>query len=198
MLNIDAVGRWITRRTGRTLDQHAADPIPAAANLPQAAHGLRTARTDLLLKVDQLRTALINEDDLSGSIADVTGPLDAIATLGSEYRYARNWADVLIGDADRTEYAEAHRAQPLRRRYVNPGDTVLVVLPHTDACRQRHLAGRHTHVLVSSHDAELDLIIGPGQLRLSHADAGIYRDPAHGGALYVLEPAADEAAASGD
>ncbi|GIG02051.1 hypothetical protein [Catellatospora citrea] len=195
MLNLDAVGRWITRRTGRTLDQHAADPVPAAANLPQAAHGLRTARTDLLLKVDQLRTALINEDDLSGSIAAVTGPLDAIATLGSEYRYARNWADVLIGDPARTEYAEAHRAQPLRR-YVNPGDTVPVILPHTDACRQRHLAGRHTRARVSRHDAELDLVIGPAQVRLAHADAGIYQDPAHGGALYVLEPGADEAAAS--
>jgi hypothetical protein len=39
-------------------------------------------------------------------------------------------------------------------------------------------------------------MVGSGQLRLAHADAGIYRDPAHG--LHVLEPAADESAASGD
>lgn len=35
MLTLDPVGRWITRRTGRTLDQHAADPMPAAAHLPR-------------------------------------------------------------------------------------------------------------------------------------------------------------------
>jgi hypothetical protein len=195
MITIDAVGRWITRLTGRTLDQHAADPIPAAAHLPQAADKLRHARLELLLTVDRLRTALINEDDLSTTIAALTGPLDAIAQLGREYRYARNWADMLIGDADRTAYADANTGRALRRRYLNPGDTTLVVLPHTDACRRRHLAGRRTRVRVGQADAELDLMVGPGQLHLPHADAGIYHDPAHG--FYVLEPAADEPAASG-
>src|SRR5438128_1240781 len=100
MLTYDAVSRWITRLTGRTLDQHAADPIPAAAELPNAARGLRQARTDLLLTVDQLRTALINEDDLT-TLAAVAGPLEAIADLGREYRYARNWVEALIGDGAR-------------------------------------------------------------------------------------------------
>ncbi|MBM0224523.1 MULTISPECIES: hypothetical protein [Micromonospora] len=196
MLTLDSVGRWITRRTGRSLDQHATDSIPAAAHLPQAASRLRRARTELLLTVDRLRTALINEDDLTGATAAVTGPLAAVEKLGREYRYARNWADMLIGDQARTEYADANNGQALRRRYVNPGDRVLVVLPHTDSCRLRQLAGPATRVRVGRTDAELDLMVGSGQLRLAHADAGIYRDPAHG--LYVLAPAADESAASGD
>jgi len=196
MITIDAVGRWITRLTGRTLDQHAADPIPAAADLPQAAVKLRHARKHLLLTIDRLRTALINEDDLSATIAALTGPLAAIEKLGREYRYARNWAEALIGDADRTAYAKANIGKVVRRRYVNPGDTILVVLPHTDSCRRRQLAGRRTRVRVGRADAELDLTVGPGQLRLNHADAGIYHDPAHG--FYVLEPAVNEAAASGD
>ncbi|MCP2325196.1 hypothetical protein HDA40_003703 [Hamadaea flava] len=195
MLNIDSVGRWITRRTGRTLDQHAADPIPAAADLPKAADTMRNARLELLLTVDRLRTALINEDDLSTSIAALTGPLDAIVQLGRDYRYARNWAEALIADAERTAYAAENAGLALRRRYVNPGDTILVVLPHTDACLKRQLAGRRTRVRVGRADAELDLMVGPGQLRLHHADAGIYHDPVNG--FYVLEPAATEAA-SGD
>lgn len=35
MITVDSVGRWIARRTGRTLDQPATDPIPAAADLPR-------------------------------------------------------------------------------------------------------------------------------------------------------------------
>ncbi|RQX00938.1 hypothetical protein [Micromonospora inaquosa] len=196
MLNIDSVGRRIARLTGRTLDQHATDPVPAAADLPKAADTMRRHRLELLLTVDRLRTALINEDDLSTSITALTGPLDAIAKLGREYRYARNWAETLLSDDERTAYADANPGAVLRRRFVNPGDTTLVVLPHTDACRKQHLAGRRTRVRIGRADAELDLTVGPGQLRLSHADAGIYHDPAHG--FYVLEPAATEAAASGD
>jgi hypothetical protein len=196
MITIDDVGRWINRLTGRTLDQHAADPIPAAADLPQAASKLRHARAELLLTVDRLRTTLINGDDLTGSIAAVTGPLAAIEKLGQKYRYARNWAVTLIGDTDRVAYADANSGKTVRRRYVNPGDTILVVLPPTDACRTRQIAGRRTSVRVGRADAELDLMVGPGQLRLAHADAEVYHDPALG--LYVLEPAADEAAASGD
>jgi len=190
------VGCWIARLPGRTLDQHATDPIPAAADLPQAADTIRNTRLELLLTVDRLRTALINHDDLSTSIAALTAPLHAIAYLGREYRYARNWAETLIGDAERTAYADANPGAALRRRYVNPGDTILVVLPHTDSCRRRQLAGRRSRARVGQADAELDLTVGPGQLRLAHADAGIYHDPVHG--LYVLEPAATEAAAAGD
>lgn len=196
MITVDAVGRWITRRTGRTLDQHAADPIPAAAELPQAADRLRHLRTELLLTVDRLRTALIDEDDLTASIAAVTGPLAAATALGSRYEQGRADIDQLIADPARTAYADHHDGEAVRRRYVNPGDTILVVLPPTEACRKRHLAGRHASVRIGQADTELDLTVGPGQLRLAHADAGIYHDPAHG--LYVLEPAATEPAASGD
>src|SRR3954453_18894429 len=105
MLHLDSIGRWIIRRTGRTLDQHATDPIPAAAHLPAAASHLRTTRNELLLTIDRLRTALINEDDLTGSIAAVTGPLAGIAALGLDYRHIRDRADALIRDGERTEYA---------------------------------------------------------------------------------------------
>ncbi|MEU5943796.1 hypothetical protein ABZ807_32635 [Micromonospora sp. NPDC047548] len=196
MLHLDAIGRWVALATGRTLDQHAADPIPAAAHLPQAASTLRQARAELLLAVDRLRTLLINADDLTGSVSTVTGPLETITVLACECRYARNWIDALIEDPARAQYADANPGRSLRRRYVNPSDTVLVVLPHTDSCRKHQLAGRTTRVRVGESDAELDLTVGPGQLRLSHADAGIYRDPAEGG-LYILQSAADEPATSG-
>lgn len=156
---------------------------------------MRSARLELLLTVDRMRTVLIKEDDLSTSVTALTGPLDAVVQLARDYEHARGRAETRIGDAERTAYADAHPGAALRRRYVNPGDTILVVLPHTDACRKRHLAGRHASVRVGRADAELDLTVGPGQLLLDHADAGIYHDPAHG--FYVLEPAATEAAASG-
>ena len=54
---LDAVERWIVQTTGRTLDQHAADPILAAAHLPAAADQLRCARDHLLRAVDALRTS---------------------------------------------------------------------------------------------------------------------------------------------
>ncbi|SIM49508.1 hypothetical protein SAMN04489832_0261 [Micromonospora cremea] len=37
MPHCDTISRWITATTDRTLDQHAADPVPAAAHLPEAA-----------------------------------------------------------------------------------------------------------------------------------------------------------------
>ncbi|MEV6817097.1 hypothetical protein AB0M52_34130, partial [Micromonospora sp. NPDC051296] len=66
MLHLDTISRWIALATGRTLDQHATDPIPAAAHLPEAADTLRHLRTELLLAVDRLRTLLINADDITG------------------------------------------------------------------------------------------------------------------------------------
>jgi hypothetical protein len=188
----DPVGRWIIRRTGRTLDQHATDPIPAAAHLPHIAGNLRHARTELLLTIDRLRTTLINEDDLTSPVATVTGPLAAIEQLGRDYRYARDQADTLIGDPARTAYADTHTAAPPRRRYVNPGDTVLVVLPHTELCRRQQIAGQRARVHICPTDAELEPTIGQRQGRLPHADAGIYHDPAEGGALYILEPTVGE------
>ena len=142
MLHLDAIGRWVALATGRTLDQHAADPIPAA-HLPEAAATLRHTRTELLHAVDRLRTLLINEDDLGGSV-----------------------------------------------------NTVLVVLPHTDSCRKQKLAGRTTRVRVGESDADLGPVLSADALRLSHADAGIYRDPAEGG-LYILQSAANKPTAPG-
>lgn len=196
MLHLDVIGRWVTAATSRTLDQHAADPIPAAAHLPEAAAKLRHLRTELLLAVDRLRTLLINADDLSGSTSTVAGPVETIRELAREYRYARNWIDTLINDPTRAEYADANPGRSLRRRYVKPGDTVLVVLPHTDSCRKQQLAGRTTRVQVGESDARLRLPGSVAPLRLSHADAGIYRDPAEG-RLYILQPAADEPTAPG-
>lgn len=196
MLHLDVIGRWITAATGRTLDQHAVDPIPAAAHLPEAAATLRHVRTELLLAVDRLRTFLVNEDDLSGAVSTIAGTLDTIQELGREYRYARNWIDTLIGDEARATYAQAHPGQLIRRRYVSPGDSVLVVLPHTDSCRRQNLAGRTTRIRVGTSDATIRPPGSVNPLRLSHADAGIYRDPAEG-RLYILQSAVDEPAASG-
>ncbi len=193
MLHLDAIGRWVAVATGRTLDQHVTDPIPAAAHLPEAASALRDARHELLLAVDWLRTLLINADDLAGTVNTVNAPLDQIAELASQYRYARDRVEALIDDRDRVAYAEANPGRLVRRRYVNPGDTVLVVLPHTDSCRKRQLAGRTIRIRAGSWDAELDQADSPDPLPLSRTDAGIYHDPAEGG-LYILQVAAQEPA----
>ncbi len=168
MLHLDAVGRWITATTGRTLDQHAADPIPAAAHLPDAAATLRHLRTELLLAVDRLRTLLINTDDLTGTVATVAGTVETITQLAREYRHARDRIDTLIADQARAAYAQAHPGQVVRRRYVNPGDTVLVTLPHTDSCRRQNLAGHATHIRVGTSDARLRPPGSVNPLRLSH------------------------------
>ncbi|NJP30765.1 hypothetical protein [Micromonospora thermarum] len=196
MLHLNVIDRWITAATGRTLDQHAADPVPAAAHLPQAASNLRHTRTELLLAVDRLRTLLINEDDLNGSTSTVAGPVETIRELAREYRYARNWIDTLIGDEARAAYAQAHPGRSVRRRYVNPGDTVLVVLPHTDSCRRQNLAGHATHIKVGTSDARIRPPGSVNPARLSHADAGIYRDPTED-RLYILQPADNETTDAG-
>ncbi|MCM0673674.1 hypothetical protein NCC78_02970 [Micromonospora phytophila] len=195
MLHPDTISRWVTRATGRTLDQHAADPIPAAAHLPDAAATLRHTRTELLLAVDRLRTLLINDDDLTATVSTLAGPLETIQELAREYRYARNCIDALIDDPARAVYAEANPGRSVRRRHVNPGDTVLVVLPHTDSCRSQNLAGHTIHITVGTSDARFRPRGSVNPLRLSHADAGIYRDPTSD-RLYILQAAADEAAAS--
>ncbi|MEU1756768.1 hypothetical protein ABZ436_29500 [Micromonospora matsumotoense] len=185
MPHLDPVSHWIATTTGRTLDQHATDPIPAAAHLPDAADTLRHLRTELLLATDQLRTRLINTDDLSDPTATVTGTVQTITELGREYRQARDRVDTLVADTTRTVYAQTHRGQVVQRRYVNPGDTIVVVLPHTDFCRRLHLAGHTTHITVGTSDARLRPSSSVHPLRLAHPDAGIYRDPTTG-RLYIL------------
>ena len=80
----------------------------------------------------------------------------------------------------------------MQRRYIKPGDTIIVVLPHNTHCRTRRVAGQAARLRVDVTDVELGLAIGrapgPGQLRLSHHDAGIYHDP-DTSRLYVVEPA---------
>jgi hypothetical protein len=191
MFHNDLVGHMIARVTGRSVDQHMLDPIPAAANLPPAAVRLRHVRHELLLAVDQMRTTLINGDDLQPDTDTDTalrGTFDHVADLVRRYHDTRRQLDILIDDDEREEHAARTAARPVQRRYVKPGDTIIVVLPHTTHCRALRLAGRATRLRVDSSDVELDLIIGPGQLRLSHDDAGIHHDP-DTACLYVVEPA---------
>lgn len=185
---LDPVERWIRQTTGRTLDQHAVDPVPAAAHLPAAADQLRCARENLLLAVDKLRTEFINADDLTRSVKALTDALSEITGYASDYASARVRIDKLVDDPDRTAYAATNAVQPVRRRFVNPGDTVLIVLPHTEFCRRQQIAGRTVRVQINESDAELDPAEYPGPVRLPHAAAGIYRDPFES-SLYVLHAA---------
>ncbi|HEX8346388.1 MAG TPA: hypothetical protein VF657_16840, partial [Actinoplanes sp.] len=147
---LDAVERWIVQTTGRTLDQHAADPVPAAAHLPAAAHQLRRARKHLLFAVDELRNQLINADDLTWSPWALSGVLDEILnTRAADYESARLHIGTHINDGDRIAYTAKNPVRPVRRRFVNPGDTVLIVLPHTGACRRRQIAGRSVRVQIT-------------------------------------------------
>ncbi|MFY1703045.1 hypothetical protein ACN28G_15080 [Micromonospora sp. WMMA1923] len=196
MQHLDPIGRRITEATGRTLDQHAADPVPAAAHLPEAAANLRHLRTELLHTVDGLRTLLINADDLGGPATAVSGTVKTITDLSRDYRHAHDRIDALIADAARTAYAKAHPGRQVHRRYVTPGDTILVVLPHTDTCRRQNLAGQRAHIRVGTADARLRLPGSINPLRLSHADAGIYRDPTEN-RLYTLQVAAPRSTVDG-
>ncbi len=181
---VDLVERWIWRTTGRTLDQHAADPVPAAAALPASADALRLAREVLLRAVDQWRTALINGDDLTGSATALTATLTQLSDHVNEYESARVHLDTLFNDPDRTVHVATNPVQPVHRRYVNPGDTVLIVLPHHEYLRRQQIAGRTVRAHINTSDVELDPAEYPGPVRLSYGLAGIYRDPE--ARLYVL------------
>jgi hypothetical protein len=191
MTYLDTVERWIRQNTGRTLDQHATDPVPAAANLPASVSLLRHARSQLHLAVDELRTHLINGDDLTAPAKAMTWWLNDLTDYVRDYDSARTGVDTLIADPDRAAYVAANPVQTVRRRYVNPGDTVLIVLPHTDACRKAQLAGRSVRVRIKESNAELDPGGRPDPVRLPHIAAGIYRDPVES-SLYILRPTTDE------
>ena len=145
------------------------NPQDTALPLGHAHVHLDQVRRKLLVAVYELRTLLINGDDLLRPADTALGePLAGIAELAEVYRAARGDAEAQPGDL---------AAGLARRRYVNPGDTVLVVLPDTEHCRRARLSGRRTRIHVTAVDAELDLTIGPGHQRLPHPDAGIHRDP---------------------
>jgi hypothetical protein len=173
---LDLVERWIVATTGRNLDQHAADPVPAAAAFPASADQLRLTREVLLTAVDEFRTLLINGDDLTGSPTVLAGMLDEISGHVSDYHSARIHLDKLITDPDRTGHVARNPVQPVRRRYVNPGDTVLIVLPHHEYLRKQQIAGRAVKAQINTADVELDPAEFPGPVRLAHSLAGIYRD----------------------
>lgn len=130
----------------------------------------------LLTAVDELRTLLINGDDLTGSPTILASSLDEITGHVSEYEGARVHIDTLITDPDRTSYVATNPVQPVRRRYVNPGDTVLIVLPHIAYLRQQKIAGRAVRAQIHTADVELDPAEFSGPVRLAHGLAGIYRD----------------------
>ncbi|GIE91627.1 hypothetical protein [Actinoplanes regularis] len=182
---LDLVARWIWQTTGRTIDQHAVDPVPAAAHLPASADALRLAREVLLNAVDEFRTQLINGDDLTGSATVLANTLSEITEHVNDYEGARIHLDKLINDPDRTVYVATNPVQPVHRRYVNPGDTVLIVLPHSTYLRQQQIAGRAVRAQIHKSDVELDPAEYPGPVRLSHGIAGIYRDPVED-RLYIL------------
>ncbi|MFI9531167.1 hypothetical protein [Micromonospora rosaria] len=98
---LDPIDRWIAAATGRTLAQHAADPVPAAVHLPEAAAALRFLRNELLLTVDRLRTLLLNTDDLSEPCT-VTSTVETITDLTDDYHQARDRVDTLIADTTPT------------------------------------------------------------------------------------------------
>jgi hypothetical protein len=132
-----------------------------------------------------LRTQLINGDDLTGPATVLADTLSEISERVSDYEGARVHIDKLIDDPDRTVYVAINPVQPVHRRYVNPGDTVLIVLPHSDHLRSRQLAGRSVRAHITESDVELDPATFPGPIRLSHGLAGIYRDPVES-RLYIL------------
>ncbi|MFI1995295.1 hypothetical protein [Actinoplanes sp. NPDC020271] len=187
---LDLVERWIVRTTGRTLDQHAADPIPAAVNLRAAADQLNVARGALLASVDEFRYQLINGDDLTNAATALTSTLDEISSHVGEYEIARFHLDQLINDPDRLAYAATNPVQAVQRRYVNPGDIVKLVLPDNQYLRERKLAGKRVRARINETSVELDPAQYASPVRLDHSTAGIYRDRIEG-RLYHLRPAGD-------
>jgi hypothetical protein len=185
MAYADIVEKWIIQLTARSLDQHAADPIPAAAHLPASADQLRICREHLLMAVDSLRADLINGDDLNRSAQALLGALSGINGYASDYESARMHIERLLDDPDRRAYVAANPVRPVQRRYVNPGDMVLIVLPHTEVCRNKKVAGQPVWVQINEDDITADPTNLAGPMRLPHAAAGIYRDPVES-RLYTL------------
>ncbi|GAA0477465.1 hypothetical protein Aca07nite_72300 [Actinoplanes capillaceus] len=187
----DHVEQWILRVTWSTLDEHAVIPVPAAADLPEAADEFRRARAELLQAVDGLRHVLMTGFDLedTNTSSMVTGPVQRIRARANWYEQARAAVNTLIDDEDRSVHPDNHELRPLARLYIQPGDTVRGILPHTRHCREHGLAGRVVRLHLTDFEADLDPADLPdgytGPLRLPHADAGVYRDRIKG-QLYIL------------
>jgi hypothetical protein len=59
------------------------------------------------------------------------------------------------------------------------------VLPHTEVCRHKKVAGQPVWVQINEDDITADLTNPAGPMRLPHTAAGIYRDPVES-RLYIL------------
>jgi hypothetical protein len=105
-------------------------PDPAPPPLTPAYVRLEQLRRRLLVAVDELRTLLINGDDLHRPAGIALGEAVAgITELAESYRDARGDAEAQPGGLT---------AGLQRRRYVNASDTILLVLPDTQRCRRAH------------------------------------------------------------
>lgn len=185
----DPIGALVCLRTGRTLDQHAVDTHPAAAQLPGIAELVRHARHELMLTIDdlnQLFTSNADADAYRSPEAVLDPMLDSLLVFASQYLQSRALLDKLTTALPRRRRGTRPPQPPARRRYLNPGDHAHLNLPHTPVCIALAIAGRRARVLVTDVDAETSLRVGPSQLRLAHHDAGIYRDPVNG-RLYTLD-----------
>jgi hypothetical protein len=179
------VDRMIETATGRSLDQHAIEPVTAAAELPNAAHVLYWARVNLIQGIEQERTALILGDDLQFASE---GPADNLIADATRHRQARDRVAALINDEQRRRYAATHPARPVRRRYITPGDTLTITLPHTSTCTDLGLAGSRVRVRVTWEAIELDDLYPAIDKVLPLMAAGAFWEHATG-RLYVVEPA---------
>lgn len=179
----DPIGALVRTRTGRTLDQHAVDTHPPAADLPATAELVRRTRHELVLTIDDLSHLFACNADAYRSPEAILAPLlQSLLEFASQYLRGRAMLDELTAALP----PGRRGTRPPRRRYVSAGDDVDVILPSTQTCIALGIAGYGVRVHVTDDDAKTSLMIGPGPLRLAHHDAGIYRDPATG-RLYTLD-----------
>lgn len=99
---------------------------PALSPLSPAHIAFDRIHRRLLVAVDELRTLLINGDDLTLPAGTALAqPLAGITELGEAYRAARGQADAQPGDL----------TAGLARCHINPGNTIPLVLPDTERCQ---------------------------------------------------------------
>ncbi|GIH02907.1 hypothetical protein Rhe02_09740 [Rhizocola hellebori] len=186
----DPIGALVRKRTGRTLDQHALDRHPAAAELPRIAELARTIRRELMLAINDMARLFADGGDadphrIPETLLDPV--IDSVVLFTAQYLDSRALLDILLVDLTRRRLSSA-APQPVRR-YLREGDIVNVTVPYTPTCISGSIAGCTMRVTVTATGAVTDPVLGPVRLHLAHHDAGIYRDPANG-RLYTLDHAA--------